>query len=82
MALEQVRSVVDMLVQIEGDFSVPKNIRTKIKCVLDSLHEENKSVGLRVDQSLQELDEISDDPNLSSYTRMQIWNVVSALESI
>jgi len=39
-------------------------------------------VEIRIDKSLQGLDEISDDPNLSSYTRMQIWNVVSVLESI
>jgi len=31
---------------------------------------------------LQELDDISSDPNMPSYVRTQIWNVVSQLESI
>ena len=82
MELERIRGVVDVLSQIEEDFSVPKNIRIKIKCVVASLSENDESVEIRIDKSLQGLDEISDDPNLSSYTRMQIWNVVSVLESI
>ncbi|HLC73745.1 MAG TPA: UPF0147 family protein [Candidatus Nanoarchaeia archaeon] len=82
MELERIRGVVDVLSQIEEDFSVPKNIRIKIKCVVASLSVNDESVEIRIDKSLQGLDEISDDPNLSSYTRMQIWNVVSVLESI
>ena len=82
MQLERIRDVVDILSQIEDDFSVPKNIRVKIKCVVESLNEDGKNIDIRIDRSLQELDEISDDPNLSSYTRMQIWNVLSVLESI
>ena len=31
--------------------------------------------------SEQELDEISDDPNIPSFIRTQIWNIVSLLES-
>ena len=31
------------------------------------------------DKALQELDEISDDPNIPSFTRTQIWNIVSIL---
>ena len=82
MELERMRNVVEILNQIEEDFSVPKNIRVKIRCLVTSLNEQDKSIGIRIDRSLQELDEISDDPNLSSFTRMQIWNVVSVLESM
>lgn len=82
MEVERIRNVVDILGQIEDDFTVPKNIRMKIRGVVTSLHEETLSIDIRIDRSLQELDEISDDPNLSSFTRMQIWNVLSALESI
>ncbi|MBS3149374.1 UPF0147 family protein [Candidatus Woesearchaeota archaeon] len=82
MELERIRGVVDILGQIEEDFTVPKNIRIKIKGVVESLNQETLSIDIRIDIGLQELDEISDDPNLSSFTRMQIWNVLSALESI
>ena len=82
MELERMRNVVDILSQIEEDFSVPKNIRVKIRGLVTSLNEQDESIGIRIDRSLQQLDEISDDPNLSSFTRMQIWNVVSVLESM
>ena len=76
------RNIIDILSQIEKDFTVPKNVRIKVKNAYSVLGELDTSVAVRVDKSLQELDDISDDPNVSSYTRTQIWNVVSLLESI
>ncbi|MEK6973857.1 MAG: UPF0147 family protein [Nanoarchaeota archaeon] len=76
------RNIIDLLSQIENDFTVPKNIRVKVKNVTCYLEENDESIGVRVDKSLQELDEVSDDPNVPSYIRTQIWNVVSLLESI
>ena len=37
---------------------------------------------IKVSKALNELEEIADDVNLKSYTRTQVWNVVSALEKI
>lgn len=76
------KDIIDLLSQIESDFTVPKNIRVKVKNATYYLEENEESIGIRVDKSLQELDEVSDDPNVPSYIRTQIWNVVSLLESI
>ncbi len=76
------RNIIDILSQIEKDFTVPKNVRIKVKNAYAFLGEGETSVAVRVDKSLQELDDISDDPNVPSYVRTQIWNVVSLLESI
>ncbi len=74
--------IIACLCSIEEDGSVPKNVRTKIKWAISFLQEDNsKSEDVKIDQILQQLDELSDDPNLTSYTRTQIWNVVSTLES-
>lgn len=78
---EKIRDVIDVLSSIEKDFSVPKNVRIRIKNAYSALENDGKSMAVRIDQSLQELDDISDDPNIPSYTRTQIWNVVSMLES-
>ena len=43
--------------------------------------QDNCDISMKIDRSLQELSEVADDPNISSYTRMQIWSVVSQLES-
>ena len=75
-------TVMNLLSLIEQDNSVPKNVRSKIKTVISSLQDNNgKSHEVKVDQVLQQLDDLSDDPNLPPYTRAQIWNVVSTLES-
>ena len=82
MSEDKLKNVVEVLDQIEKDFSVPKNIRLRIKNAAVALEENGKSIDVRIDRSLQELDEVSDDPNIPSYTRTQIWNIVSLLESI
>jgi uncharacterized protein len=82
MEKESVQDIISLLSQIEEDFTVPKNVRVKVKNAYTFLSEDCKSLGVRVDKSLEELDDISDDPNVPSYVRTQIWNVVSLLESI
>ncbi len=79
---DSVKEVIELLSQIENDYTVPKNVRSKVKYAYVALQDATKSLAVRIDKSLQELDEISDDPNMPIYTRTQIWNVVSMLESI
>ena len=75
--------IIEVLTVIEQDSSVPKNVRAKIKNAIVSLQDNNgKSHEVKIDQILQQLDDLSEDPNLPPYTRTQIWNVVSTLESV
>jgi uncharacterized protein (UPF0147 family) len=73
--------ILENLAQIEQDLTVPKNIRFKIKAAINALQQEI-ALDLRINKALQELDDLSDNPNIPIYTRTQIWNVVSLLESI
>lgn len=82
MISEQILSIVETLTQIGEDQSVPKNIRAKIKNAIEFLNQEDASVEIKKDKALQELDNLDDDPNLPTYTRTQIWNVVGLLESL
>ena len=76
-------SAIQVLSIIEQDNSVPKKVRTTIKEAITSLQEhDGKSHEVKIDQVLQQLGDLSDDPNLPPYTRTQIWNVVSVLESV
>ncbi len=72
--------IIDALNSIEQDSSVPKNIRFKVKEALDSLQNNGKKQELIFDEVLQQLDDLSSDPNLPQYTRAQIWSVVCCLE--
>ena len=79
---EKIIKILKALAQVEEDLTVPKNIREKIKYAIGALQEQNKETSLKIDKSLQELDGVSEDPNISSYTRTQVWNIISLLESI
>lgn len=77
---DNIKSSLELLDEILEDKSVPKNIR--ITC------EETKKVligdgdeKVKVDNAIQNLDLLADNVQVPSYTRMQIWNIVSLLES-
>ena len=67
---------------IEQDSTVPKSIRNGVRTAITALAEDGSPVEMKIDKALQELDEISDDPNIPSFTRTQIWNVVSVLSML
>lgn len=79
---EKLNEIIDILLQIEADFSIPKNIRSRIKNAITALKDVDQSIGLKVNRSLQELDALDEEGNIPSFTRTQIWNVVSSLESM
>lgn len=79
---EKVLEIINSLVQIKEDDTIPRNVRDKINLAILALNEEHTDLDVRINKSLQELDELSDDPNLPIYARTQLWNVVSLLESI
>ena len=70
-----------VLNELRDDAAVPKNVRTKIEKVIGILSEHSE-MPIRASKAMNELEEIADDVNLQSYTRAQIWNVISVLEKI
>ena len=79
--IDPIKEILEGLSLIEDDSSVPKNVRAKIKNAMNILSSGDENVDINIDKSLQELAEVADDANVPQYTRMQIWSVVSQLES-
>ena len=71
--------IIETLGDLKEDGVVPKNIKIKVDTIIQDLSQESE-ISMKVNKALNELDEISDDPNLQAYTRTQIWNIVSMLE--
>ena len=82
MSEKIIKTVLESLLQIQTDVSVPKNVRLKMENAITALKDETKSIEVKVDKSLQELESLDEDPNIPTYTRTQIWNIVSSLESL
>lgn len=75
----QLQNVIDLLQQMLEDNTVPKNVRAKIdKTIL--LLQKDEEQKIKVSRAMHELEEISNDTNMQSDTRTQIFNIISVLE--
>ena len=79
MVDKKITDMVALLEELQDDMSVPRNVKDKLHFCSAALQDDT-DVSLKVDKVRHALDAISDDSNLQSYTRTQIWNVVSMLE--
>ncbi len=75
-----IETIIQALSQIKDDRTVPKNIRASCEECIKDLQNENEELSVRINACISTLDEVSNDPNIPSYTRTQIWNIVSMLE--
>ena len=78
---KQVQEVIEFLSNLQEDSGVPKNIKSKIQEIITSL-QDRKDLSIKTNKALTELEEIAEDVNMQSYTRTQIWNVISLLEKL
>lgn len=78
VGLEDISDMIDGLV---NDTSIPKNIRralTEAKGRIDS--DEEKSV--KISAAIYLIESITEDINMPSHARTQIWAIMSALETL
>lgn len=75
-------TIIQALTQIKDDRTVPKNIRSSCEECIKDLQNDKDDISIRLNACISMLDEISNDSNIPSYTRTQIWNIVSMLEAL
>ena len=75
-------NVIPLIQQIANDRTVPRNIRIKCEDSIKILQNDKEDVAVRINTVISSMDEIANDTNIPTYTRIQIWNIVSALESM
>ena len=73
--------VQDALNNLIGDYSVPKNIRSRLGIILQDL-DDTQNIHLKLNQSLADLDDISNDINLPPFVRTELFGVLSLLENM
>lgn len=73
--------VIETMNELLTDNTVPKNVKQKLELIIKSLQQQG-DLSLQVNKALSILEEISEDVNLQPYTRTQIWNLVSMLETL
>ena len=80
--VNSVKEIVASISELKDDTTVPKNVKEKVQEIIETLSNEKAELAMRIDKALQILDSIAEDSNLQSYTRTQVWNLVSMLEKV
>jgi len=78
---QQCDEIIQALTNLKEDDGVPRNVRSKIDIIISDL-KDSSDLSMKIGKSLHNLDEISEDLNLPSFIRTQIWNVSSMLEKL
>ena len=79
---ESMKEAIDTLNQIVSSNSTPKTIKKSITDLIANLNSEEYSLSVRAANTISLLDDVTQDPNMPSYVRTQLWQAVSKLESI
>ena len=80
--MNDLNDVRNMLGEIKVDNSVPRNIRNKIEEIITQLSKNDCGEDIKVSRLLNDLEEISEDPNLPSYIRTEILMTIGMLSKI
>ncbi len=75
-------NAMQTLNQLATSHSTPKNFKKTISDLINDLKSEEYSVSVRAANAISTLDDITQNPNIPSFVRTSLWQVVSTLESI
>ncbi len=79
---EKVQKALATLQQVVESNITPRNIRKIVKDAINTLNDTKVPIGIRAANSISTLEEVSQDPNMPSFSRVTIWSAVSTLESV
>ncbi len=79
---ESMKEAIDTLNQIVASSTTPKTVKKSISDLIIELKNEEFALAVRAANTIRLLDDVTQDPNLPSYVRTQLWQAVSKLESI
>ncbi|MDH5462995.1 MAG: UPF0147 family protein [Nitrosopumilus sp.] len=79
---EAMKEAIETLNQIVSSNSTPKTIKKSITDLIADLNNQEYTLSVRAANTISLLDDVTQDPNMPSYVRTQLWQAVSKLESI
>lgn len=73
---------IELIDEICEEQGMPRNIKNILIEVKGSLQDNSREVRVILDEAKEKISSLSEDPNLQSFSRTQIWNLSSALEEV
>jgi len=79
MSSKKLAEIAQMLDELVDDTSIPKNIRKALSDARDRL-KSNDEDSVKLSAAVYLIESISDDINMPSHARTQIWSIMGVLE--
>lgn len=79
---EEEEVISELMDSVIEDTSVPRNIRAVVKESKDKMQNQSETKDIRITSSIYILEDISNDVNMPSHTRTEIWQIISELERL
>jgi len=81
-SVESFNNAISTLTDLSNSSSTPRNIKKTITDMITELKKQEFSIYVRAANTISQLDDLTQDPNMPSYVRTSLWQVVSILESV
>lgn len=79
---QELQGIVEIIQELSSDNTIPQSVRAKLQVIKSHLIDESCEIAIRINKVMDDLEQISNDSNIPSYTRTEIWNLTSLLETI
>ena len=80
--MENLNELIELINELTEDNSVPRNVKDKLKSINDILTDNSREKNISINEAKDILAELSEDQNLQTFSRTQIWNISNMLEEI
>ena len=74
------KEITELMEEILKDNAVPRNIRRAVEDARNKVAEKADATNLSM--AIYQLDDVSNDINMPSHTRTEIWSLISKLEEL
>lgn len=81
-ALEELKSVADLMRSVGLDSTVPRNIRSTVLMTSEKIEKSECDIEVEIGSAIYSMEDIANDINMPSHTRTELWNIISSLERI
>lgn len=79
----EIEEAIEYMAELSEDSGVPRSVKSKMQAIIADLKKSSEDdLSLVLNKLLSDLDEMSSDANLDSFTRQQLWSISSMLEGI
>ena len=80
--MENLNELIEIINELSEDSSVPRNVKDKLKSINTILTDESREKNISINKAKDILADLSEDQNLQTFSRTQLWNISNMLEEI